>query len=153
MKFYVLMQILFCINQQDNTADSAVIYYLPLSSSFSHHISESTIDNNTDPYIITDSTVLMKLHNVLFDSLLTRRVKKGKAGDKLDVRIFIKYYSKHQLIKEIIIGQENSMALIDKKPVIISNIGAIRRFVRYNVAPKSPNQEAFFKGLKKIRCE
>ncbi len=117
---------LFSLSASTNI-DSAIIYYLPINSTFTHHISPDNIDVKKEPFIIQDTFTLKHLNNILQDSLFALPIKKD--SDNVDTRIVVRCYKRGIVIKEIIVGDDNGISLIDGSPVIISNIDVVLRFI------------------------
>lgn len=139
---YVLLILLSFSFQFCYCSDRASIYYIPVYSSFNHRIVKEDIDIKTDGFVITDSLILQKLFAVINDSIQVKNLYNSKLVS--DVRILITYYSDNNVVKELMISQNNLFATINNKKCKVKSLAPLYNFIRQNLKPETDRQKRFF---------
>jgi hypothetical protein len=124
--------------------DSVLIYYLPVSTSFTHFIHKDDIDVQTDPYTIVDQLQVLSLVKILNDSLDKFRLGSATKKTNVDARIVIRYYSRGQLEGEYIIAANNSLTVFNGSKYHLRNLKPFYDFLILTCTPETKKQKAFF---------
>lgn len=127
-----------------HATDSVLIYYLPVSTSFTLFINKDDIDIHADPYKITGQLQMLSLIRILNDSLDKFRLSKAIEKTNIDARIVIRYYSRGQLESEYIIAANNRMAVFNRSKYHLKNLKPFYNFLKLTCTPETEKQKAFF---------
>jgi hypothetical protein len=124
--------------------DSVLVYYLPVSTSFTHFIHKDDIDIQTDPYTIADQLQILNLLKVLNDSLEKSHLGRATKKINVDARIVVRYYSRGQLEGEYIIAANNRLAVFNGSKYHLRNLRPFYDFLILTCTPETKKQKAFF---------